>query len=693
MASPKKLDNSQSHMISSSCGTKNGTGWRRAMISWAVMDARRTFIAGLLPALGIGTSIAVLPAIRADQGDDAAAAAQERAIRMERYVVSATRIEKNPWRYASVPGFEILSRASEDDTNWLLNALQCGFWLENGVLPKDWRPESPIPYTLIIDDTNLKTVPTGQIHLLPITFKSPVDAITWGPMSDVQMWIDRFQAQDADTFALNSNLYDVDTRTAAYGTISLERLFRCAPPLPRWLIVGLMGKDCGVFRESFAPFGEGYYEIGHFERDRAIGPGTLWVSLDETRVLRTQIDGAYARYGRPKMKWSPKLHMTVPETIDRAPPIEIPPLQGLFSETPPPGEKIRLWESEAALFVRWGLMGPGHEDPTMSKAFLEFVRRARREPVTEKVFADCFGFGYSDMEYGLEVLLKGVLAKPTSVYVAFPSSFPEARLKEATADQIGRILGDWLRMQGDSLRAKDPELSAKILYLAGRMLERAYREDNGLPPDVEPYPGGEQSAISPQNAAYGPAVAMKPFVVTANRIHDPSLLAVYGLYEHDIGNDGKAREFLEAAVKAGATRPRAYLVLAELRYAEAIAKPLGTEGKLNALQAATILEPLRTTLQYPPVFDSYRLLVDTSARCEAKPASSDVEKVVEGVALFPRNVDLAYRSAAVCAQGGYPMQAAELIDKGLIFTTDKDEKQHFERLRSAMATPAASLAR
>jgi len=47
---------------------------------------------------------------------------------------------------------------------------------------------------------------------------------------------------------------------------------------------------------------------------------------------------------------------------------------------------------------------------------------------------------------------------------------------------------------------------------------------------------------------------MKPFVVSASRLHDPELLAVYGLYEHDTGDDGKAREFLEAAAKAGAVR-------------------------------------------------------------------------------------------------------------------------------------------
>ena len=56
-------------------------------------------------------------------------------------------------------------------------------------------------------------------------------------------------------------------------------------------------------------------------------------------------------------------------------------------------------------------------------------------------------------------------------------------------------------------------MGGRFLGLAGRMLERAYREDNGLPPDVD-VPHGEHAAPSSQASTLGPAVAMKPFVVT-----------------------------------------------------------------------------------------------------------------------------------------------------------------------------------
>ena len=610
--------------------------------------------------LGCGLPLVIQPAARAVQGADADAAAEfGKVVRMQRYIVLATRIEKDPWRYASLPGFEVLSRASRNETNWWLDALRRGQWLENEVLPQDWLPPSPTPYTVIINNTDLETVPTGELHSQPINFRSPVDVLTWGQLSDkAKVWTAPFGVGDDDTFAINSNVYDVSTRLPAYASISLERVFRCTPPLPRWLIAGLLAKDCGIFRESFVLIVEGR------SIRRAVGPGTLWVSLDDTQQLLKRLG------------WHKRTK------------IVIPPLLGLFAETPPSDETLALWKSEAGLFVRWGLMGPGHKDPVMSRAFLEFVRRARREPVTEPMFTDCFGFGYAAMEERLAIFLKAVLAQPNSIDLNFPSSFPEADLQEAKTDQVGRILGDWLRMQGNSLHNEDPKLSEDFLDAAGRMLLRAYRVDNNLPADVDPAPLGERSAKPSQDAALGPAAVAQPFTVTADRIHDPGLLAVYGLYEHDIGNDSKAREFLEAAVKAGVARPKAYLVLAELRYAEATGKPLGQEGKLSAQQAASILEPLQTARRYPTAPDANDLIVETWIHCEAKPADRDVEEIVEGVALFPRNTHLACRSALVCAQSGYVTQAVELIEKGLLFATRESDRDYFRRLRSMLVAPA-----
>ena len=624
-------------------------------------------------ALACGAATAVDAAPRANQRATAAAAEDDKLVVLPPYIVSATRIEKRPWRYASLPGFEVLSRASDEATNWWLDALRRGLWLEDHVLPKDWLSPAPAPYTVIIDDTDFDTVRGSPLHSQPIQFRSPADALTWGQLSGkANVWTGRSEAHDDDTLAANTNVFAVDPGRQAYGSISLERLFRCTPPLPHWLIVGLLGNHCGVFRQSFMPLID---EGGMMPRldirqgglvRGAVGPGTLWVSLDETQRLLQEL------------KKDKKTRMA------------IPPLHELFGETMPPIDRIPLWESAAGLFVRWGVMGPGHKDPALSHAFLEFVRRTRRAPVSEPVFTECFGFGYAVMEGKLESLLKTGLAQPNTLELDFPSGFPETELRPATADQIGRILGDWLRMQGSSLRKMDPALSEELLSTAGRMLLRAYQNDNGLPPDVAPAGQVERPARPAPQAAPGPVVVLEPFVVTAARIHDPGLLAVYGLYEHDTGRDTRAREFLEQAVQTGVVRPRACLVLAELRYADARGKPLGAQGKLSAGQAAAILEPLQLALRSSSAPDLYNLFLATWEHSEAKPAAGDVARIVEGVALFPRNAQLAFRSALVCAQSGYAVEAVALMNQSLVFASEKSRRDYFERLRAALDAPAVS---
>ncbi len=488
---------------------------------------------GVLPTIvGVLAGCALLlvtpPTARADQEADlAAAAARDEAKMMQGFIVSATRIEKNPWYHASLPAFEILSRATDEVTNWECKALLRGLFFENAVLPKDWLPQSPVPYTVIIDDVDLREISEAQIHSLPMKFRLPDDPLIWGGR-----WIglgDRFRvsndsiaAHDPDTYAANLNLngVNISPSAVAVGRIGLERLRHCTPPLPKWLFEGLLGLNSGILRELFVPLTDNDGNNWGMS-----GPGTLWVSLDETQqlLIRLKNDDTFGSLKIPVL-----------------------PMGALFAEGPVDKGSRELWESESGLFVRWGLIGPGHDDPALSRAFLELVRRARREPVSERMFTDCFGFGYGVMEDKLASYLKTVLAKPTNVDVAVPVDFPLPDMKPATSDEIGRILGDWLRMKGDSLRGNDPELGGVFLVTAGRILERAYRDDNGLPPDVAPPSSGEVSAKLPGNSSPGLVVNMKPLVVTASRIHDPRLLAVYGLYEHDIGNDGKAKELLEA---------------------------------------------------------------------------------------------------------------------------------------------------
>jgi hypothetical protein len=615
--------------------------------------------------IGVAVVALAISALRA--ADDPQDPERQNAIMMQRFVVSSTRIDRNPWRYASIEGFEVLTRASAHDTKWWMDALRRGMWVENKVMPKEWLPEPQVPYTVIIDDTDLAAVSSSDLHALPLTLHAPDDPLTWDYLSKVtSLSTETIGSFDEDTLSLNTNVNGNDTTGTNYASISLERLARCQPALPKWVLTGILAENYGIFREGYDlltspdPRQDGRIV-------KAAGPGTLWVSTDETTRMLGMLD---------KNRHDPK--------------VEVPPLDFLFSEAPLTDQKLALWQSEAALFMRWGLMGPGRSDPVLYKSFRELVRRGRTEPVSEKVFSECFGFGYVAMKAKMDAFLQDVLAKPTSVKWDMSSSELTAlHLNDATSDQIGRILGDWLRMKGDFMRESNPELSRELLYSAGKMLERTYRLDNGLPPDVDPSHLGSDSADPSRNGAFGSATTMKPFVVSAERIHDPRLLAVYGMYEHDAGDNDKAKELLEAAIKDDVSRPKAYAVLAQIRYADAEAASGGADGKLSAKQAGFILEPLRTTLAKDPTSDLYDLLIATWTGCDSKPPADDVREIMRGVSLYPRNTDMAYNAAVLCAQDGFNEEAKQLIDMGLVFTTHEINREYFEDLKGKIGKPTA----
>jgi hypothetical protein len=626
-----------------------------------------------------------VPVFAAGSGDPAVKVAAELAttghtVELPPYVVSAMRVQKSLWRYAALPGFEVLTRASEDDTYWLLDALRRGQWLEDHVLPPEWLHAAPVPYTVIIDDADLDKIRSTEMHAEPIVFREPPDAFSWG-IPTVNLWTNHFQASDSDTFALNANVRDVDTGTRAYGWVSIERLARCAPALPPWLLSGLLDEQFGFFREGFTPLvGPDPNEIRTSFRPnstdirRVVGPGTLWLSIGETKRLQEMI----AQDKRNGRSHEVKIETKIP----------LLPLSQLLADPIPTDENRMLWKSEAALFVRWGISGAESTVPRLKDQFVRFVERARREPVTEAMFTECFGVGFAAVEAALDAYLRRVIAQPISFDPGFPTAFPSSKTRRATADQIGRILGDWLRMQSRSSREQDPEMSGQLLNAAGQMLVRAYRIDNGLPPDADPT-GGAAAVERTSDAKPGErVVTLQPLKVAAPRIHDPDLLGTFGLYEHDAGHDEEARGYLERAARGGAVRPQARIVLAQLRYAEALEKPAGPDGKFSAPQAAYILERLEEALRVAPNLDVHLVVVNTWYRCAEKPPHLDLTRMADAAALYPRYTALAYRTAELCLISGECELAGRLADQGLKFANDDKTRADFEGIRAAIAAAA-----
>jgi hypothetical protein len=169
---------------------------------------------------------------------------------------------------------------------------------------------------------------------------------------------------------------------------------------------------------------------------------------------------------------------------------------------------------------------------------------------------------------------------------------------------------------------------------------------------------------------------------------DPQILAAIGLLERAANDDGRARKFLEAAAQAKAARPRAYLELAKMRFAEAAAKPAETQARFSAEQTVAVLTPLFTArTQTPPLAEVYELIAEAWARSIITPGPDHLGVLDEGVRFFPRTTALVYATAAQKVRAGLVADARSLIDLGLRVATEAETRRKFETLKASL--PAA----
>ncbi len=294
------------------------------------------------------------------------------------------------------------------------------------------------------------------------------------------------------------------------------------------------------------------------------------------------------------------------------------------------------WAKQCYAFVHWCLYG---ENAKHQQEFLTFVTRLGREPLTEDLFKECFKMNYRQMGLAIRGYIDFTAYRSPEYRAKKGQQIPEPppfELREATQAEVGRIKGDALRLAGH-------EAAAHLALIA-------------------PYMRGE---------------------------HDPQLLAALGLQEHAMGDDARARKFLEAAARAMAVRATAYLELARLRLAEAVAQPGATGGKLSGEQTAAALGPLFTARgEPPPLPEVYETIAEVWDRSATMPTADHLAVLDEGVRLFPRNATLVYRDAELNAKTGLTAKAVALVDHGLRIAPDAATRERFEALKATLPAPA-----
>ena len=519
------------------------------------------------------------------------------------------------WRYFELPGIEALSLCDDSSAAEFARRLHRLDELLRVLLPERFCARESVPQALLLFNEEAgrarsQEVIREMVEKQGARVDSDGTVVLPHPAQSSDPWAvgaTRGQSQRI-RFLPNVRMADLDA-TSVFAimpetnsprfTFSPERvedlLVARAPALPDWFVEGMLG----------------FYRQAELQDDEIIIEPASWLADEESAGLARDSD-------RPRTLLPMRELLTRPRGQ---------------SDT---GEMDRVWRAQCALFVRWALV---EKNGAQKEALWKFVDRLETEPLSEALFREQFGLGFSDARDRLSDYLPVALNQGLTLVAPKTVPLPRLKFRPATDLEIARIRGDWERMEIGYVRKRYPELTAKYIEQARHTLHRAYDR-------------GER---------------------------DPRLLAILGLTEIDAENPDGAREFLEAAVRGRIVRPRACFELAYLRYK---ALPAGGVASLTAEQAAGVLEPLLAArLADPPLPRVYALLAEVWSRSSTPPTSENLALLNEGARLFPQVSAYVLRTIYLNLANGQVAPAVTLTDLGLRHARDPAMRERLERVQ------------
>jgi hypothetical protein len=548
-------------------------------------------------------------------------------IELPKFVVTDSRELPQPesWRYATIPGFEILTNASDRATQRMLR----DFGMFRQALGHVW----PIPQRLS-QTTSLIICGRGNKY----------DAfVSAGNASPDTASASRFlkhgnkSAIVIDLEATTLNVLNVDSSNDAAtgtdsGTISVEHdkqlyreyvrylLSQSETRFPAWLEEGLSQIIMKM------QFDRKWIEFAKLE-----DPNTV-----STQAAMTMELNALATADDPDagtLPGAPAEDRDFNAALRRRALVKLDKFFAVKHDSPEATNVLgnNVWAKQAYAFVHMCLYGYKGK---YQKAFTTFLQRSAREPVTEEMFKECFKMTYKQMlmeirSYCDFTVYESKYYKSKEDVIIPP---PPLELRDATQAEIGRIKGEAMLMAGNLKGARNELVAA--------------------------YQRGER---------------------------DPNLLAALGLYEREHGEEERARKFLEAAFVKETKRSDALLELARYRYADALAKPEAPNGRFSAAQTLAVMQPLRLARKQPPPLPAvYELVGDTLARSVIKPVRDDAVMVVEGAQLFPLRLKLVFQAALVAAEIGEVQTAHALAAHGIKYAPEGAARKRFEDLNAEL---------
>lgn len=354
--------------------------------------------------------------------------------------------EEDAWRYATVPGFEVISRCGDPVTMRALEAFTRALKKLEAFIPPEFEGAHTRPYVML-----LASEETTAPSITDLLARAAPNGGTPGTQREVRFLKD-LMLDDAESTAvfvmLNERAINEEIRQATPSFGSAGRI----------MVASGLPKD--PLPIQFAP---SYVETQLRRRSPALPE---WVVVGLVRLY------AAADLAGTSVRLPPLAKEVVDDWMKQKDPVL--PVAELVSGPAGSGstataEDRERWAAQAALLVRWVLDGT----EAQRQRFWSYVLRAAEGPADEKLFQEWFRVDYATAAKRLRDYVAKA-GKKSVVFAAKGSSpVPNFKLRDATEAEVARIKGAWERMEIGYVRSMAPEFVFRYEQQAGRTLERA----------------------------------------------------------------------------------------------------------------------------------------------------------------------------------------------------------------------------
>ena len=271
-------------------------------------------------------------------------------IRLPPFIVADSRTHTH-WLYAAVPGFEILSATTSEDTqNFAQSLYRQKQWVDEMAEP-DLQARATVPTTLILLTEDFRKEMTGKVAELAKARREATSRLLSGVVAlsaedSGSELIPQVKLTDEDSTGVDVLLGPGQTQLALDPEFVFALLGNRRPASPLWFVIGVSS----LWRDQI---------IAH-NREK---PGTKHFGPELGSVL-----------------YFPPL-AALPDGAD------LLPIESLVGDPPPYSETERrtIWMAEAALFARWAL-----DDSTGARrrAMWRFVEQSNGAGPNESLFKE-----------------------------------------------------------------------------------------------------------------------------------------------------------------------------------------------------------------------------------------------------------------------------------------------------------------